>query len=157
MSEVKLEIFIERMRCVVQRVKNAKVEVEGEIVGEIGKGLLVLFAVHLDDTEDKIKKMSAKILDLRIFSDEEDKMNLSVRDIDGEILVVSQFTLYGDCRKGNRPSFIDSARPEKALPFYEEFVSYIKDKIGKIEEGKFGAAMEVSLVNDGPVTVIIDL
>ncbi|MGM0495772.1 MAG: D-aminoacyl-tRNA deacylase [Bacillota bacterium] len=145
------------MRVVVQRVKNANVKVQEEIVGEVGTGLLVLFAVHKDDTEDKIKKMADKVLNLRIFSDEAGKMNLSLLDVSGEVLVVSQFTLYGDTKKGKRPSFVDSARPEKAIPMYENFVSYIREKGIKTETGKFGEEMEVGLVNDGPTTILIDL
>jgi len=118
--------LLDSMRAVIQRVKKARVKVDGKIVGEIGQGLLVLLAVHQDDKEEAIKKMAEKIINLRIFGDENDKMNLSVKDIDGEILVVSQFTLYGDCRKGNRPSFIESAKPEKAISMYEKFVKYIK-------------------------------
>jgi len=145
------------MRAVIQRVKKASVKIDGEVVGEIGGGLLVLLAVHVDDHEDKIVKMAEKILNLRIFSDHEGKMNLSVKEVGGEIMVVSQFTLYGDCRKGNRPSFIESAKPEKAIPFYEKFVLYIREQGIKVATGKFGAMMEVGLVNDGPVTLILDL
>ncbi|MDD5031750.1 MAG: D-aminoacyl-tRNA deacylase [Patescibacteria group bacterium] len=144
------------MRVVIQRVKEAEVKIDEKIVGEIGRGLLVLLAVYQDDTEDKIEKMAAKIINLRIFADKDDKMNLSVKDVKGEILVVSQFTLYGDTSKGNRPSFIESARPEKAVPYYEKFVEKIKTSGLKTETGKFGAMMEVGLVNDGPVTIIID-
>ena len=144
------------MRAVIQRVKNAEVKIDGKIVGKIGKGLLVLLAVHQDDTEDKIEKMAAKIINLRIFADEEDKMNLSVKDVGGEILVVSQFTLYGDISKGNRPSFIESAKPDKAVPYYEKFVAKIKSSGLKTATGKFGAMMEVSLINDGPVTIVVE-
>lgn len=145
------------MRAVIQRVKNANVKVDDEIIGEINEGLLILFAVHKNDSEDVIEKMAEKILNLRIFSDSDDKMNLSLRDVKGEILIVSQFTLYGNCQKGNRPSFIDSARPEKAIPMYEKFVSYIRDQGIKAQTGEFGALMEVSLLNYGPTTIIIDL
>ena len=171
--ELKIGYLLDSMRAVIQRVKKARVKVDGKIVGEIGQGLLVLLAVHQDDKEEAIKKMAEKIINLRIFGDENDKMNLSVKDIDGEILVVSQFTLYGDCRKGNRPSFIESAKPEKAISMYEKFVKYIKgqgihsfksSKAGvkqfngvKVETGEFGAQMSVELVNDGPVTIIINL
>ena len=144
------------MRAVIQRVKNAEVKIDGKIVGKIGKGLLVLLAVHQDDTEDKIERLATKIINLRIFADEEDKMNLSVKDVGGEILVVSQFTLYGDISKGNRPSFIESAKPDKAVPYYEKFVEKIKVSGLKTATGEFGAMMEVGLVNDGPVTIIID-
>jgi len=144
------------MRAVIQRVKNAEVKIDGKIVGKIGKGLLVLLAVHQDDTEDKIEKMATKIINLRIFADKDDKMNLSIKDVGGEILVVSQFTLYGDISKGNRPSFIESAKPDKAVPYYEKFVEKIKVSGLKTATGEFGAMMEVSLINDGPVTIIID-
>lgn len=144
------------MRAVIQRVKEAEVKISGKTVGKIGKGLLVLLAVHQDDTEDKIEKMVTKIINLRIFGDQADKMNLSVKDMGGEILVVSQFTLYGDISKGNRPSFIESAKPDKAVPYYEKFVEKIKTSGLKTATGKFGAMMEVSLTNDGPVTIIID-
>ena len=144
------------MRAVIQRVTNAEVKIDGKIVGKIGKGLLVLLAVHQDDTEDKIERLATKIINLRIFADEEDKMNLSVKDVGGEILVVSQFTLYGDISKGNRPSFIESAKPDKAVPYYEKFVEKIKVSGLKTATGEFGAMMEVSLINDGPVTIIID-
>jgi len=145
------------MRAVIQRVKSANVKVDSKIVGKISKGLLILLAVHEDDKEEVIQKMADKIINLRIFSDSQDKMNLSIKDVEGEILVVSQFTLYGNCNKGNRPSFIESARPEKAIPFYEKFVKYIREQGIKIETGEFGADMKVELINDGPVTIIIDL
>jgi len=144
------------MRAVIQRVKEAEVKISGKTVGKIGKGLLVLLAVHVDDTEDKIEKMATKIINLRIFGDQADKMNLSVKDMGGEILVVSQFTLYGDISKGNRPSFIESAKPEKAVPYYEKFVEKIKTSGLKTATGKFGAMMEVSLTNDGPVTIVVE-
>ncbi len=144
------------MRSVIQRVKQASVTIEGELVGKIDQGLLVLFAVHVDDTDDKIEKMAQKILKLRIFEDEEGKMNRSVTDCSGSILVVSQFTLYGDASSGNRPSFIESARPEKAIPMYEAFVEGLKKSGLKIETGMFGANMAVELINDGPVTLMID-
>lgn len=145
------------MRSVIQRVKNANVKVDEKIIGEIGKGLLVLLAVHGNDKEEVIQKMAEKILNLRIFSDKEGKMNLSIKEVKGEILVVSQFTLCGNCQKGNRPSFVESARPEKAIPFYEKFVKYIREQGIKCETGEFGAMMEVELVNDGPVTIILDI
>jgi len=145
------------MRAVVQRVKKSCVRTRGKAIGEIGAGLLVFLAVHVDDTEDMIKKMADKIMNLRIFDDENGVMNKSIKDSGGEILVVSQFTLYGDTNKGNRPSYIKSARPDKAIPFYDNFVKYIKEQGIKTETGVFGAMMEVSLVNDGPVTIIIDI
>ena len=144
------------MRAVIQRVKNAEVKIDGKIVGKIGKGLLVLLAVHQDDTEDKIERLATKIINLRIFADKDDKMNLSIKDVGGEILVVSQFTLYGDISKGNRPSFIESAKPDKAVPYYEKFVEKIKTSGLKTATGKFGAMMEVSLTNDGPVTIVVE-
>jgi len=144
------------MRAVIQRVKEAEVKISGKTVGKIGKGLLVLLAVHQDDTEDKIEKMATKIINLRIFGDQADKMNLSVKDMGGEILVVSQFTLYGDISKGNRPSFIESAKPDKAVPYYEKFVEKIKVSGLKTATGEFGAMMEVSLINDGPVTIVVE-
>ncbi len=145
------------MRVVLQRVKNASVSVDRKTVGQIGPGLLVLLAVHQDDREEIIAKMADKILNLRIFGDNDNKMNLSLKDIGGEILIVSQFTLYGNASKGNRPSFLESAKPEKAIPFYEKFVSYTKGQGVDTATGKFGAMMEVTLVNDGPVTLILDL
>ena len=145
------------MRVVIQRVKNANVKVDNKIIGEIGHGLLILLAVHKDDEESVIKKMADKIINLRIFEDDNGKMNLSLKDVNGEILVVSQFTLYGNCRKGNRPSFIESARPDKAIPMYDKFVKYIKGQEIKMETGKFGAMMDVKLINNGPVTIIIDI
>jgi D-tyrosyl-tRNA(Tyr) deacylase len=145
------------MRAVIQAVSSANVKVDDKIVGEIKRGYLVLLAIHTDDTEDKIIKMADKIADLRILLDEGEKMNLSLKDVGGEILLVSQFTLYGDIKKGNRPSFLDSAKPVKAVPYYEKVVSLLKDKGFKVETGQFGAMMYVSLVNEGPTTVIIDL
>ncbi|MCD6449795.1 MAG: D-tyrosyl-tRNA(Tyr) deacylase [Thermotogaceae bacterium] len=146
------------MRAVVQRVKEAKVEVEGKIVAKINKGLLVLLGVGKDDTEDDIKWMANKIMGLRIFEDENNKMNLSILDIDGELLVVSQFTLYGDVRRGKRPSFTNAASSEKGEDFYEKFVEYIRKTYNnvKIETGIFGAMMNVHLINWGPVTILID-
>ena len=144
------------MRAVIQRVKQADVKINNTIVGEINQGLLILLAVHKDDTVDKIKKLTDKIINLRIFSGEDEKMNLSIKDISGEILIVSQFTLYGDSTKGNRPSFIDSAKPIKAIPYYEQFVERMKSSGLKVATGKFGAMMDVNLINDGPVTIIIE-
>lgn len=145
------------MKAVVQRVKEANVKVGGEIVGQIEKGLLVLLAIHKDDAEEKITKMAEKIINLRVFSDKNDKMNLSLLDISGQILVVSQFTLYADTKKGNRPSFMESAKPDKAKPFYEKFIKYMKNKGIKTQAGEFGAMMDVSLTNSGPVTIILDI
>jgi D-tyrosyl-tRNA(Tyr) deacylase len=145
------------MRAVVERVKEASVRTGDGVVGEIGQGLLVLLAIHQDDNEASISKMAEKLIALRIFSDDTGKMNLSVKDMGGEILVVSQFTLYGDARSGNRPSFIEAAKPEKARSFYEQVVTKIRDERIKVETGRFGAQMEVSIINDGPVTLIIDI
>lgn len=144
------------MRAVVQRVKSVSVTVEGEIIGKIGKGLLVLLGVSNDDSEKDASYLVEKTLNLRIFEDSEDKMNLSLLDLKGEILVVSQFTLYGDTRKGRRPSFIDAAPPEKANRLYEYFVSKVREKLLRVETGKFQAMMDVALVNDGPVTILLD-
>ncbi len=144
------------MRAVIQRVKKASVRVDDEIISEIGRGLLVLLAVHKDDREENLIKMVNKIINLRIFEDENQKMNLSILDSGGEILVVSQFTLYGDCKKGNRPNFMDSAPPTKAEDYYNKFIDLLKTKNLPVKTGKFGAMMEVSLVNDGPVTIIMD-
>lgn len=145
------------MKTVIQKVKKCSVRVDGKIIGQINKGLLVLFAVHVDDNTDMIKKMADKIINLRIFEDSEGKMNLSIKDVGGELMVVSQFTLYGNCAKGNRPSFIESARPEKAIPIYEEFVKYLRNAKIKVETGEFGGYMEVELINDGPTTIIYEL
>jgi len=144
------------MRAVIQRVKKAKVSISREIVGQINEGLLVLLAVHENDTEKDITWMAKKIIDLRIFSDDNEKMNLSIKDIGGEILVVSQFTLYGDCAKGNRPSFIKSARPEKAKEYYEKFVDKIRDANISLQTGKFQEHMDVELINDGPTTIVVE-
>ncbi|MEK7723102.1 MAG: D-aminoacyl-tRNA deacylase [Acidobacteriota bacterium] len=144
------------MRAVIQRVKRASVTVENKIVGKIGKGLLVLLGVSVQDTEKDAIYLAEKTLNLRIFEDSEDKMNLSLKDINGEILVVSQFTLYGDVRKGRRPSFIDAAPPEKANQLYEYFVSELRNKLLQVETGKFQAMMDVELINDGPVTILLD-
>ncbi|AEX84549.1 D-tyrosyl-tRNA(Tyr) deacylase [Marinitoga sp. 1135] len=145
------------MRAVLQRVKKASVVVENEIVGKIGKGILVLLGVGHNDTENDIKWLADKIMNLRIFEDENDKMNLSLLDIKGEILVVSQFTLYGDCRKGRRPSYSNAAKPDKANEYYEKFMKYIEDNYNiKVERGIFQAEMEVELINDGPVTLLLD-
>ncbi len=145
------------MKVIVQRVSSASVMVGNEITGAIETGLLLLVGIHHDDTNEQLKWMCEKILKLRVFEDEDEKMNLSVTDIDGEILVVSQFTLYGDARKGTRPSYIEAARPEKAEPMYEDMIKYFKDHSNlNIQTGKFGAMMDVKLVNDGPVTLILE-
>jgi D-tyrosyl-tRNA(Tyr) deacylase len=144
------------VRAVVQRVSESSVTVENEIVGEIGRGLMVLLGVTSEDSEQDVSFMSDKICQLRIFEDEEGKMNRSLEDIQGEMLVVSQFTLYGDCRKGRRPSFIKAAPPEQANELYEQFVAAIRGRGLKVATGTFRAHMDVSLVNDGPVTMLID-
>ncbi len=145
------------MRAVIQRVNRANVKVDHEVVGRIGKGLLVLLAIHQDDGEDKIAKMADKIINLRILSDQEGKMNLSLKDTAGEVLVVSQFTLYGDTAKGNRPSFAGSAEKAKAEEYYRGVIRSLSDRGIKTEAGIFGAMMEVEIVNDGPVTLILDV
>lgn len=145
------------MRAVIQRVKRASVTVEEEKIGEISKGFLILLAVHEEDTKEDMDYILKKVSKLRVFEDEEGKMNLSIQDIGGDFLVVSQFTLYGDARRGNRPSFINSAKHEKANKYYEEFVKELRDLIGlKVETGKFAADMQVELINDGPVTIQLD-
>lgn len=137
-------------------MSQAKVTIDGQAAGRIGAGLVVLLAVHVEDGPEILEKFADKILKLRIFGDEEGKMNKSLLDTGGAMLVVSQFTLYGNTKKGNRPSFIESARPETAIPIYERFVAYIKERGVRVKTGEFGADMEVVLVNIGPVTVIID-
>ena len=145
------------MRVVIQRVKNASVEVENKIVSEINNGLLILLGIEAEDTQLDIDWLSSKIAKLRIFSDENDAMNRSVIDSNGDIIVVSQFTLHASTKKGNRPSFIKAARPKIAIPLYETFVLKLEEEIGKkIQTGVFGAMMDISLVNDGPVTICID-
>src|SRR5699024_4203645 len=144
------------MRAVIQRVSAADVKIKGNIVGEIGEGLLVLLGVGKEDTEEDAEYLTKKILNLRIFEDEDGKMNLSLLDIKGELLIVSQFTLYGDVRKGRRPSFTDSASPKKAEEIYEQFIDNCKAENINVEKGQFGAEMDVSLVNNGPVTILLD-
>ncbi len=145
-----------RMRAVVQRVKEAKVDVEGRTVGEIDHGLLVLLGVGEDDSEKDCEYLANKIANLRIFSDDQGLMNLSLVEIEGAVLVVSQFTLWGDCRKGRRPSFTRAARPEKARSLYEHFVGILRGKGLRTATGEFQEMMDVHLVNDGPVTLILD-
>lgn len=144
------------MRAVVQRVSSSKVTVENNLVGEINKGLLVLLGVTHDDTSKDVDYMIDKILNLRIFEDENEKMNLSLKDVEGELLVVSQFTLYGDCRKGKRPSFSNAARPDLATKLYEEFIEKAKAQDLVVGTGQFGAHMMVDLTNDGPVTMLLE-
>ena len=144
------------MRAVVQRVKEARVEVEGRTVGEIGNGLLVLLGVGEDDSEKDCEYLANKVAHLRIFSDDQGLMNLSLAELEGAVLVVSQFTLWGDCRKGRRPSFIRAASPEKAKALYEHFVGILRGKGLPTATGEFQEMMDVHLVNDGPVTLILD-
>ena len=144
------------MRAVVQRVKRASVTVDGEIVGKIDKGFLVLLGVSGDDTEADARYCVEKILNLRVFEDSDGKMNLSLLDIAGELLAVSQFTLYGDTRRGRRPSFIAAAAADEANRLYEYFVSECQKQIDRVETGRFQAMMDVELINDGPVTILID-
>ena len=144
------------MRTVIQRVKSASVTVEGRVVSEISKGLLVFLGVAQEDTPADVDYMASKIANLRIFEDDEGRMNLSILDVDGEALVVSQFTLYGDCRKGRRPSFIHAARPEKADPLYQAFMDEISRLGVPVKAGIFQAMMDVELINDGPVTMMLD-
>jgi D-tyrosyl-tRNA(Tyr) deacylase len=144
------------MRAVIQRVREARVTVGGETIGSIGGGLLVLLGIHQDDGFGELEWMAAKISQLRIFEDTEGKMNLSIQDTGGEVLVVSQFTLYADCRKGRRPSFVEAAKPDKAIPLYESFCQRLQLEGIRTARGQFGAKMSVSLVNDGPVTITID-
>ena len=144
------------MRAVLTKVKHASVTIDGELKGKIGRGFLILLGVAPDDTEEKCRKMADKLCSLRIFDDENDKINLSLDDVGGELLVVSQFTLYGNCRKGRRPDFLAAARPEVAIPLYEKFVSLCREKGIHTETGEFGAEMLVESVNDGPLTLVVD-
>lgn len=144
------------MRALVQRVLEASVEVDGQPVGQIGPGLLILLGVRQGDTPREVRFVADKCLDLRIFEDQEGKMNRSVRELAGSILVVSQFTLYGDCRKGRRPSFIEAAPPALSQPLYEAFVGHLAASGLRTAQGVFGAQMKVRLLNDGPVTVIVE-
>lgn len=144
------------MRLVIQRVNHAGVQVSGKEIASCGKGLLVLLGVTHDDSMEDVEYCASKTLGLRIFEDEYEKMNLSIQDIQGEILVVSQFTLYGDIRKGRRPSFVNSAKPDKANELYEEYVKYLQKENIPVSTGQFGADMKVELINDGPVTILVD-
>ncbi len=144
------------MKAVVQRVSESSVTIDSEVAGKIGAGLMVLLGVAVEDTEKEADYLAEKIINLRIFSDENGKMNLSLLDVGGEMLVVSQFTLLGDCRKGRRPSFIAAAGPEKGNQLYEYFVDCVRQKGITVATGRFGAMMDVSLVNDGPVTLILE-
>ena len=145
------------MRALIQRVSSASVTVESDRVSKIGKGFLILLGIENDDTQEDIDWLAAKIAKLRIFGDENDAMNLSLLDVNGDAIVVSQFTLHASTKKGNRPSFIKAARPETAIPLYEKFIAILEKEIGKkVGTGIFGAMMDVELVNDGPVTIILD-
>jgi len=145
------------MRVVIQRVSVASVKVDGDVISEIGLGYLVLLGIESDDTREDSNWLAGKIARLRIFSDENDVMNKSIIDINGEIIVVSQFTLLASTKKGNRPSFIKAASPDVAIPLYESFVLQLEKELGKkIQTGEFGAMMDVALINDGPVTILID-
>lgn len=144
------------MKAVVQRVTHASVKVDGEIKGEIQNGLLILLGVGMNDSEADAERLAQKISKLRIFSDENDKINLSVNDIGGSLLVISQFTLYADCRKGNRPNFMNAGKPDEAERLYEYFVSECKKLVPNVQKGVFGADMKVELLNDGPFTVILE-
>ena len=145
------------MRAVIQRVKEASVTVDGKVIASVGKGFLILLGIETADNQDDIGWLSSKIVKLRVFGDDNGAMNNSITDVDGDILVVSQFTLHASTKKGNRPSFIKAARPEQAIPLYELFVQDLEVKLGKeVPTGEFGAMMDVALVNDGPVTLIVD-
>ena len=144
------------MKLVVQRVKNAKVEVEGKTVGEIEKGFLVLLGVTHNDTKETADYLVKKLCNLRVFEDENEKMNLALKDVNGKLLIVSQFTLYADCTGGNRPSFVNAAKPEMANELYEYFCNKCKENGIEVQKGIFGADMKVSLLNDGPVTIILE-
>jgi D-tyrosyl-tRNA(Tyr) deacylase len=147
------------MKAIVQRVKSASVTIsEQNYFQEIGKGLLILLGIKTGDTEEDLNFVADKCFNLRIFEDAKDKMNRSVKEVDGEMLIISQFTLYGETAKGNRPSFIDAAKPEEAIPLYEKFVSRVKTNLGddKVKVGIFGAMMDIQLVNYGPVTVLVE-
>ncbi len=145
------------MRVVLQRVSEAGVAIDGAVVGEIGVGLMLLVGFTPDDAEEQLSWMADKIVSLRVFTDQEGKMNLSVDDVDGGRLVVSQITLYADTRKGRRPSFVHAAPPEIAVPLYERFIALLEERVpGRVETGRFGAMMDVSLVNDGPVTLVLE-
>ena len=144
------------MRAVLTKVKHASVTIDGELKGKIGRGFLILLGVGPEDTPAHCQKLADKILGLRIFEDDDGKMNRSLADVGGQVLVVSQFTLYGNCRKGRRPEFLSAARPEIAIPMYEKFVAICREKGYHVETGEFGAYMEVESLNDGPFTLIVD-
>lgn len=144
------------MKLVIQRVKYASVTIDGIVHGKIQQGYMILVGIQNEDNKEIVKKMADKVMKLRIFTDENDKMNLSLAQVNGSILSISQFTLYADCRKGNRPSFTNAGKPEIAQPLYEYFNAYIRNAGFQVEEGIFGADMKVELLNDGPVTILLD-
>ena len=145
------------MIAVIQRASSAQLHIDGQLQASIGKGFVILLGIHVDDSAEDVTYLAGKIHGLRIFSDAEGKMNLSLSQVGGEILLVSQFTLYADTRKGNRPSYMSAARPEQAIPLYEQMIKHLSEAMGgPIQTGVFGADMQVSLCNDGPVTIIID-
>ncbi len=145
------------MRTVIQRVTRASVTVDGQVIGKIEKGLLILVGIEDIDTQSDIEWLAGKVTNLRVFDDENGVMNKSIKDVDGDILLVSQFTLHASTKKGNRPSYIRAAKPDFAIPMYEKFIGQLEQEVGKkIETGEFGADMKVELLNDGPVTIIID-
>lgn len=144
------------MKVVIQRVKRASVTIEGEVKASINRGYLLLLGIGKEDTRETADKYLDKILKLRIFDDEEGKTNLSLSDVNGDIMVISQFTLYADCRKGNRPNFLNAAEPARAKELYEYFLISCREKYGRVESGEFGADMKIELLNDGPFTVVLD-
>ena len=144
------------MKAVIQRVSSASVKVNNEIAGQISKGFVVLLGITHSDTEDEAKFVAGKVVNLRVFEDNEGKINLSLKDVKGEVLIISQFTLYGDAKKGNRPSFTEAARPEAAIPLYEYFIKEVKKSGIPVATGIFGAKMEVEIHNSGPVTIIVE-
>ena len=144
------------MRLVIQRVKHASVEIDGAIHGKINQGYMILVGIQNEDTREIVEKMAEKVAKLRIFTDEEDKMNLNLSQVDGSILSISQFTLYADCRKGRRPSFIDAAKPDISSPLYDYFNESLRNQGIHVETGIFGADMKCALINDGPVTIVLD-
>jgi D-tyrosyl-tRNA(Tyr) deacylase len=145
------------MRLVIQRVKKADVSVDKKIVGKINQGFLVLFGIKNTDTKKDVDYLVKKLINLRVFTDDNEKMNLSLSAVNGELLIISQFTLYAECKKsGNRPSFLDAAKPDVAIPLYEYFIDECKKQVSVVQTGIFGADMEVNLLNDGPVTIILD-
>lgn len=144
------------MRFVIQRVSHSSVTVEGKVLGKIDKGLMVLIGVENEDNKEIADKMVSKLVNMRIFQDENDKMNLSIKDVNGGLLLISQFTLYADCKKGNRPSFTGAGKPDMAKELYEYIIDKCKEEIEIVKKGEFGADMKVDLLNDGPVTIILD-